>query len=569
MSSYRFPSRKKLGEILVQRGAITTEQMNEFLRLQKENRKPLGQLLVEHKVISVDELKGYLGEQLGIPHIWLRKGLVDPRIVYLVPREKAVQYQIVPMFRVRNVLTVACADPHQVFVFDDVSRMTGLKVQPVLCRVDDILEAIRECYKDEVNIDDAMISIGESEIEVVRSSQEKTIAEIAEMSEGSPVVNLTNMILLKAIRDGASDIHLEPQRNQFHVRVRIDGLLYDLMSPKVEMHPAVVSRLKVMAGLDIAERRIPQDGRIQVSLDGAIVDLRFSSLPGIHGEKIVLRILDQRRAILDINKLGFEEDTLASFKRLLKKPHGLVLVCGPTGSGKTTTLYSAISLLNTREKNVVTIEDPVEYQLAGINQNQVKEAIGLTFAKFLKHTLRQDPDIILVGEIRDRETAEIAIQASLTGHLVLSTLHTNDSVSAITRLLEMGIEPYLISSALVAVMSQRLVRGICPSCMTEYFPSSAVLKELGIEESKQARLWRGKGCSACYDSGHKGRTAIYELLEQDEGLQALTLSSPTVDALRRYTREKGLRTLKQDGYSKVLKGATTIEEVARAVTTGE
>ncbi len=569
MSSYRFPSRKKLGEILVQRGAITTEQMNEFLRLQKENRKPLGQLLVEHKVISVDELKGYLGEQLGIPHIWLRKGLVDPRIVHLVPREKAIQYQIVPMFKVRNVLTVACADPHQVFVFDDVSRMTGLKVQPVLCRVDDILEAIRECYKDEVNIDDAMISIGESEIEVVRSSQEKTIAEIAEMSEGSPVVNLTNMILLKAIRDGASDIHLEPQRNQFHVRVRIDGLLYDLMSPKVEMHPAVVSRLKVMAGLDIAERRIPQDGRIQVSLDGAIVDLRFSSLPGIHGEKIVLRILDQRRAILDINKLGFEEDTLASFKRLLKKPHGLVLVCGPTGSGKTTTLYSAISLLNTREKNVVTIEDPVEYQLPGINQNQVKEAIGLTFAKFLKHTLRQDPDIILVGEIRDRETAEIAIQASLTGHLVLSTLHTNDSVSAITRLLEMGIEPYLISSALVAVMSQRLVRGICPSCMTEYFPSSAVLKELGIEEGKQMRLWRGKGCSACYDSGHKGRTAIYELLEQDEGLQALTLSSPTVDALRAYTRQKGLRTLKQDGYSKVLKGATTIEEVARAVTTGE
>ena len=564
MTPHRLPVRRKLGEMLVRRGAITPEQMNELLRLQKENKKPLGQILVEHEVITPQELTEYLGEQLGIPHVWLRKGLVDPRIVSAVPKEIALRYQVIPMFRIRNVLTVATPDPHLVFVFDEIAKMTGLKVQPVLCRSDDILEAIRECYKDEASVEDVMASIDETGIEVVRGAEERAISEIAELAEGSPVVNLTNMILMKAIRDGASDIHLEPQSDQFLVRVRIDGLLYELMSPKMEMHPAITSRLKVMANLDIAERRIPQDGRIQVSLDGNVIDLRFSSLPGIHGEKVVLRILDQRKAILDINKLGCEEDMLTRFKLLLKRAHGLILACGPTGSGKTSTLYSAITLLNTKERNIVTIEDPVEYQLKGVNQNQTKEAIGLTFAKILKHTLRQDPDIILVGEIRDRETAEIAIQASLTGHLVLSTLHTNDSISTITRLVEMGVEPYLISSALIASLSQRLVRKTCPNCETSYFPPQAMLKELGIDENKQVRLSRGKGCQGCYDSGYKGRTAIYELLEMDEGLQALILTNPTTDVLRRYAKEKGYKTLKQDGYSKVLKGVTTIEEVARA-----
>jgi type IV pilus assembly protein PilB len=565
--TFRFPTRKKLGEILVRRGTITPEQMNEYLRMQKEVKKPLGELLVEQGVITSQELTGFLGEQLGIPHVWLRKGLVDPRIVNIVPKEKATQFQVVPMFRVRNILTLATADPHAIFVFDEIAKITGLKVQPVLCRSDDILEAIRECYNEEVSIDEVMTSMDEAAIEVVRPSSERAISEIAEMAEGSPVIKLTNMIMMKAIRDGASDIHLEPQVDQFRVRIRIDGLLYELMSPKPEMHPAIVSRLKVMANLDISERRIPQDGRIQVMLDGNTIDLRFSSLPSIHGEKVVLRILDQRKAILDINKLGFEEDILTRFKSLLKRPHGLFLVCGPTGSGKTSTLYSAISLLNTQEKNIVTIEDPVEYQLKGVNQNQVREAIGLTFAKFLKHTLRQDPDIILVGEIRDRETAEIAIQASLTGHLVLSTIHTNDSISVITRLLEMGIEPYLISSALLASMSQRLVRTICRDCETTYFPPDTVLKELGVDEGKQIKLSKGKGCASCYDSGYKGRTAIYELLEMDDGLQSLILGNPTTDALRRYTREKGFKTLKHDGYRKVLQGITTIEEVARAAST--
>ncbi|MGD8995953.1 MAG: ATPase, T2SS/T4P/T4SS family, partial [Syntrophobacterales bacterium] len=505
--------RKKIGEILVGKGFITADQLTEFLRTQKESSKPLGQLLLEEEILSPEELTTIIGEQLGIPHIWLRKGMIDPRIVHVLPKETALHFQVIPMFRVNNVLTLATSDPHAFFVFDEVSKITGLEVQPVLCRADDIIDAIHECYQKEVSIDDVLARMDESEIEVVSTAFEREISEIAEMAEESPVVNWTNMVLLRAIRDGASDIHIEPQAGKFQVRLRIDGVLYELMSPKLEMHPAVVSRLKVMANLDIAERRIPQDGRIQVQVEGRKVDLRFSSMPGIHGEKVVLRILDKSRAMLDINTLGFDPEVLERFKSLLKKPHGLIVVCGPTGSGKTTTLYSAMTMLNAPEKNLITIEDPVEYQLDRINQNQTKPAIGLSFAKFLKHALRQDPDIIMVGEIRDRETAEIAIQASLTGHLVLSTLHTNDSPSAITRLLEMGIEPYLISSSLLASLAQRLVRTICPECATDYFPPKEVLQELGCDGDKQMRLSRGKGCSECYDSGFKGRTGVYELFE--------------------------------------------------------
>ena len=555
--------RKRLGDMLISKNCITHEQLEEYLQIQKQTSKPLGRILVEEGVITEEELKLTLGEQLGIPHIWLRKGLVDPKIVHLLPKEKAALFKVIPMFRVNRVLTLATNDPNAVFAFDEVSKITRLDVQPVLCRADDINEAINTYYQMEVNIDEVMNSIDESEIEVVQTAPDREISELAEMAEGSPVINLANMILLKSIRDGASDIHIEPQQNRFRIRVRIDGMLYELMSPKIEMHPLVVSRLKIMANLDIAERRIPQDGRVQVSVDGRTVDLRFSSMPGIHGEKVVLRILDRSRAILDINKLGFAETVLEPFKLLARKSHGLILVCGPTGSGKTTTLYSAISMLNTIEKNIITIEDPVEYQLENINQNQVKESIGLTFSKFLKHALRQDPDIVLVGEIRDRETAEIAIQASLTGHLVLSTLHTNDSPSTITRLLEMGVEPYLLASSLMACLAQRLIRTICPECKTYYYPPKEVLKELGVEEDAVIRLSKGKGCPSCYDSGYKGRMGIIELLEVDEGLQTLILKNPSIDALKSHLGKKGYFTLQDSGYQKVLEGFTTIEEVKR------
>jgi len=555
--------RLRIGEILVQQGRLTPEQLAEFLRLQRESSKPLGQILMENQIISAEELKQILGTQLGIPHVWLRQGLVDPRVVHLVPKDKALRFKIIPMFRVNHVLTLATADPHAIFVFDEIAKITKLEVQPVSCRTDDILKAIDECYRQEVSMDEVMSSIEQADLEIIQTAPEREISEIAEMAEGSPVINLTNMILLRAIRDGASDIHIEPQAKEFRVRVRIDGVLYKLMSQKIEMHPAVVSRLKVMANLDISERRLPQDGRFQVQLDGRPIDLRFSSMPGIYGEKVVLRILDQIKAILDLNSLGFDSDILTRFKELLRRPYGLVLACGPTGSGKTTTLYSAITMLNTTEKNIITIEDPVEYQLNNINQNQVREAIGLDFARFLKHSLRQDPDIVMVGEIRDRETAEIAIQASLTGHLVLSTLHTNDSPSAITRLLEMNIEPYLISSSLLAVMAQRLIRTVCSECGTSYYAPLEVLKELGLDENEKVRLRRGKGCPQCYDSGFKGRSGIHELLEMDEGLKAMILDSPTVDRLQKYLRERGHLNLRQLGHKKVLEGVTTIEEVRR------
>jgi type IV pilus assembly protein PilB len=555
--------RKRLGDMLISKNHITHEQLEEYLQIQKQTSKPLGRILVEDGVITEEELKLTLGEQRGIPHIWLRKGRVDPKVVHLLPKEKAALFKVIPMFRVNRVLTLATNDPNAVFAFDEVSKITRLDVQPVLCRADDINEAINTYYQQEVNIDEVMNSIDESEIEVVQTAPDREISELAEMAEGSPVINLANMILLKSIRDGASDIHIEPQPGRFRIRVRIDGMLYELMSPKMEMHPLVVSRLKIMANLDIAERRIPQDGRVQVSVDGRTVDLRFSSMPGIHGEKVVLRILDRSRAILDINKLGFAETVLEPFKLLARKSHGLILVCGPTGSGKTTTLYSAITMLNTVEKNIITIEDPVEYQLENINQNQVKESIGLTFAKFLKHALRQDPDIVLVGEIRDRETAEIAIQASLTGHLVLSTLHTNDSPSTITRLLEMGVEPYLLSSSLMACLAQRLIRTICPECKTYYYPPKEIMEELGVEEDAVIRLSKGKGCPSCYDSGYKGRMGIIELLEVDEGLQTLILKNPSIDSLRNHLSNKGYFTLQDSGYQKVLEGFTTIEEVKR------
>jgi len=556
------PKRRKLGEIMVNQGRITPEELNMYLAQQKETCKPIGKIFFENNIITEEEMIRILGEQQGIPKVWLRKGLVDGKIVNVLSKEKALRYKVIPVFKVNNILTLATSDPNSIFVFDEVAKITNLVVQPVLCRTDDILDLIEEYYDGGVHADVDDIQL-DDDIQLVETATDTEINELAELADDSPVVNLTNKILLKAIRDGASDIHFEPQRNKFRILVRIDGILYDFMSPKIELHPPLISRLKIMAGLDISERRMPQDGRIQVRTDGRTVDLRFGSMPSIHGEKVVLRILDKSSAVLDLNMLGFKSEILSQFKSILRKPHGLILVCGPTGSGKTTTLYSAIMMLNCIEKNIITIEDPVEYQLDDINQNQIKDSIGLNFARFLKHALRQDPDIILVGEIRDRETAEIAIQASLTGHLVLSSLHTNDSPSAITRLLEMGVEPYLISSALLGCQAQRLVRKICPDCKTSYFPSKAELRELGFDDDQNIRLHKGKGCSSCYDSGFKGRFGLYELLPIDEGLQSVILEEPNVTAIKKHISGNGHQRLRELGYEKVIEGLTTIEEVRR------
>jgi type IV pilus assembly protein PilB len=564
---YSPPKRRKLGELLVRQGRLTPEDLNRYLALQKEQKIPLGQLLVDNEVLSHGELTHVLGEQLGIPHIWLRKGLIDPRIVHLLPQDKARRFQVVPMFQYDGKLVIAATDPNAVLIFDEVSRITGFEVLPVLCRADDINDAIIACYRDNVSMDDVMASAEEASIDLVQTHVEEEIGDLTRKVDGSPVINLANRILARAIRDGASDIHIEPHADRSVVRIRIDGLLYELMSSKIEMHQALVSRLKVMAKLDIAERRLPQDGRIQVRIDERTVDLRFSSMPGMLGEKVVMRILDKSQALLDLGKLGFDASVLDRFKTLLHNPHGLILTCGPTGSGKTTTLYASLASLNAREKNIVTIEDPVEYQFSNINQNQVREGVGLTFAKFIKHALRQDPDIIMVGEIRDRETAETAIQAALTGHLVLSTLHTNDSPTTITRLMEMGIEPYLVASALSASMTQRLLRTICSECRTTFYPPAEMIQELGLAEQGGLRLARGRGCPKCYDSGYRGRVGVYELLECDDDLRALIASRPTIDALRAHLRSINHISLIEEGYRKVREGLTTIEEVKSIVGT--
>ncbi len=559
--------KKRLGETLVELGLISDEQCQAALLIQRKTSKRLGQIVVEEKMITEDDLVDVLSKQLGYPHVWLRKGLIDPKIVDLIPKEKAKLYRVIPMFKVNNDLTIATADPQAVFVFDELSKLTKCNIKPILSRTSDILEAIDNYYDKDIQINDFLDELHGDEIQLVETNPDQDYQEISEMADGSPIINLTNLIILKAIKDRASDIHLEPDIGKFRVRYRIDGILYEVMTPKLEIYPAVISRLKIMAKLDIAERRMPQDGRIQVYVEGRSVDLRFSSLSGILGEKVVLRVLDKKGAVLDLNGLGFNGDTLVGFRNMLLKPFGLILVTGPTGSGKSTTLYSAINFLNSLEKNIVTIEDPVEYQLEIINQNQVNENIGLNFAKILKHTLRQDPDIVMVGEIRDKETAEIAIRASLTGHMVLSTLHTNDSASAITRLLDMGIPQYLIASSLVAVIAQRLVRSVCPECKTSYIPSSSLLEQLGLGDEKGLRLVKGKGCTSCYDSGFKGRIGIYELLEIDSELKALILENPSLEEIRAFQSKGSYSSLQLEGFSKAKEGLTTVSEVSRAVYT--
>ena len=558
--------KKKLGELLVELDLLSEEQLQAALMIHRKTAKRLGQIFVEENMISEDVLIEVLSKQLGYTHVWLRKGLIDPKIVKVIQKDKAKLYCVIPMFKVNNDLFIATADPQAVFVFDELSKLTKCNIHPILSRSSDILQAIDIYYDEEIMFDDFLEELNENELQLVAYSYDQAFQELDDMAEGSPIINLVNLIILKAIKDRASDIHIEPDRGIFRVRYRIDGILYEVMTPKPEVYPAVISRLKIMAKLDITERRMPQDGRIQVYLEGRTVDLRFSSLPGILSEKVVLRVLDKKNAVLDLNMLGFSGETLVGFRNLLQKPFGLILVTGPTGSGKSTTLYSAINYLNSIEKNIVTIEDPVEYQMEIINQNEVNDALGLSFAKILKHVLRQDPDIVMVGEIREKETAEIAIRASLTGHLVLSTLHTNDSASAISRLLDMGIPPYLISSSLAGVIAQRLIRTVCSECKTSYYPSPTLLEQLGWKDDKGIRLVKGKGCPTCYDSGYKGRVGIFEFMEVDTDLKALILENPSVEEIRTFNESK-YSTLKMEGHKKVKEGLTSVTEISRAVYT--
>ena len=556
--------RKRLGDILIARGLLTEEQLKEALVLQRDRDQRLGEIFIEQGWVSEQEVLRALSTQLSIPDIRLRPGLFDPAIADILKNRDIKRLKVFPLFKVNNELTLATINPQNVPCLREVEALTKCTVRPVLTREEDILGVADESTT-EISLETEFLSEVDDDFEVVEGVRPEDLDAIDETASGSPVINLVNSLIQRAVREGASDIHVEPFRDKSRVRFRIDGVLYEVMTLRPELHPALISRLKVMANLDISERRLPQDGRIQVVTQGRAVDLRFSSLPGLHGEKVVLRVLDKNQAILELDKLGMHANNLDNYKRLLGCGYGLVLVTGPTGSGKTTSLYAALNHLKSLESNIVTIEDPVEYQLDVINQNEVRTNIDLTFARILKHVLRQDPDIIMVGEIRERETAEIAVQSALTGHLVLSTLHTNDSIGAITRMIDMGIEPYLLSSALVGVVAQRLVRTICPSCKSTYIAPPELVEQFGWDPAQRHRLARGRGCEDCYDSGYKGRIAIHETLPMTHDLQSLIVTNPSRDQLADYLEAHHIDLLFDDGLHRVQEQLTTPEEVARVV----
>ena len=555
--------RKRIGEILVDKNLLLPEDLESALVRQEQSGRRLGQVLIDMGLVSHDEVMSAVSEQTGIPHIWLRKGLVDPKIVKILPKEKAQTYSVIPMFKVHNALTLGMADSSDLFAIDDVESLTGCTVQVVQCRKEDVETALREYYSEGMEMEDFLESFQASDVQVAETPHED-LRMVEAAAEGAHIINLVNLFLLNAIKEGASDIHIEPDTRTTRIRYRIDGALQESMTPRADLHAPIISRIKVMAKMDIAERRLPQDGRIRVVAEGQDVDLRVSSMPTVLGEKIVMRILDKAKLTLDINKIGFHRETLGEMKTLLRRPHGIILVTGPTGSGKTTTLYCGLTFINSIERNITTIEDPVEFQLPLINQVQTNEEQGLTFAKTLRSVLRQDPDVIMVGEIRDKDTAEVAIQAALTGHLVLATLHTNESAGAIARLVEMGIEPFMLTSSIIGVVAQRLVRTVCGDCRTTYFPPRELLDRIGWQ-GKNTSFVTGRGCEKCFDSGLRGRLGTFELLVMTDELRETVLRDPSMQAIRATSMRSGMRTMQDEAFRLVEDGKTSLEEVMRVV----
>src|SRR3954454_24847527 len=574
----------RIGELLLKEKRITPEQLQEALNYQRQNGGKLGFNLIKLGFVKDDEITALLSKQYGVPSISLNKFEIDPAVVKLVPAETAQRYQIIPLSRSGATLTIAMTDPTNVFAMDDIKFMTGYNVEPVVASETAVAEAIQKYYSQAIAttqsasaLDVATRALEEmpslsatDDVEVIEEFEEISAEMLARQGEEAPVIKLVNVILMSAIQKGASDIHIEPYEKELRVRYRVDGILYNVMQPPMKFRDAMTSRIKIMSRLDIAEKRLPQDGRIKVRFkdeSGAPkeIDFRVSCLPTLFGEKIVMRILDKDKLMLDMTKLGFESESLAKFESAIQRPWGMILVTGPTGSGKTNTLYSSISRINTSETNIMTAEDPVEFNLAGVNQVQVRENIGLNFAAALRSFLRQDPNIILVGEIRDFETAEIAVKAALTGHLVLSTLHTNDAPSTINRLMNMGIEPFLVASSVNLICAQRLVRRVCSVCATDHPHAPQALAEAGFtpEEARTVVPKRGAGCERCNQTGYKGRVGLYEVMEVTEELRELILVGASGLELRRKAVEEGMITLRGSGLRKVKDGVTTIEEVVR------
>jgi type IV pilus assembly protein PilB len=565
----------RLGEILLKESLITQDQLDKALEFQRSNGGKLGSCLTKMGFITDDDITGVLSRQYGVPSINLKYYEIDPIVIKLIPQDTALRYQVVPLSRVGSVLTIAMTDPTNVFAMDDIKFMTGFNVEPVVASESAIAEAITRFYggghSNQEELSNLMKDLvdEDQELELATDEQEMDATALERAAEEAPIIKLVNLILTDSLKRGASDIHVEPYENEMRVRFRVDGVLQTVMNPPLKLRDAMTSRMKIMAKLDIAEKRLPQDGRIMIKFkaDGKKkeLDFRVSTVPTLYGEKIVLRLLDKENLRLDMTKLGFEAESLKKFERNILKPYGMVLVTGPTGSGKTNTLYSSVSRLNQVDTNIMTAEDPVEFQLGGINQVQMKEQIGLNFAAALRAFLRQDPNIILVGEIRDFETAEIAVKAALTGHLVLSTLHTNDAPSTISRLMNMGIEPFLVATSVNLICAQRLVRRICSNCKEELEVPEQALIDAGYtpEEVKTTKIYHGKGCSTCNKGGYKGRTGLYEVMEVNDELRELILVGASALELKKKAIEQGMITLRRSGLIKVAAGMTTMEEVLR------
>ena len=556
----------RLGELLVREKLISLQQLRQAQDETRRSGQNLGYALAKLGYLSDGEMTNFLSAQYRVPAVNLDEYEIDPEVLKLVPQDVAEKHRIVPLSRAGSSLIVAMADPTNLHAIDDIKFLTAFNVEPVVASESAILAAIDRYYNVGPSYDEVMADFDEGEIAFGDEDDEVNLLELEKASEDAPVVRLVNMVLLNAIKKGASDIHIEPYEKKLRVRYRVDGVLMEEMSPPLKLRAAIVSRLKIMSSLDIAERRLPQDGRIKLKLGkGREMDFRVSVLPTIWGEKVVLRLLDKSNLQLDMTKLGFDQGPLDDFQWAINQPWGMVLVTGPTGSGKTTTLYSALSDLNKEGSNISTAEDPVEYNLAGINQVQMHEEIGLNFAMSLRSFLRQDPDILMVGEIRDFETAEIAVKAALTGHMVLSTLHTNDAPSTISRLLNMGVEPFLITASVNLVLAQRLARKVCKDCAQPQPVDAAVLLDLGFSEEMMARasVMKGAGCRTCNNSGYKGRVALYEVMRLSDSLREMVLQGASTAELKVAAIKQGMQTLRAAGCEKVAAGVTTPEEVLR------
>jgi len=554
--------RKRLGDLLIDTGWITQLQLENALETQKKSGKRLGKVLIDLNYVAEDAMIQVLEFQLGVPHVNLSNMCIMPAVAALIPVALAERHQIIPIKKSGKKITLAMVDPTNFFAIDDVRMVSGFDVEAVIATEKDVLQAIRESYGVQDLVDKAVNQMRPDETQVSTTMQ---------TADDAPIISLVNSFISQAIKDVASDIHIEPQEKALRVRFRIDGMLREIGSFPRDIHAAIVARIKIISEMDIAEKRIPQDGRIKVREAGRDVDVRVSTLPTIMGEKVVMRLLDQKAVILDINKLGFSPGNKAIYQKLYSQSYGMILVTGPTGSGKTTTLYSTLTTVNSPSKNIITLEDPVEYRLAGINQVQVNPKTGLTFANGLRSMLRQDPNIVLIGEIRDGETADIAIRAALTGHLVFSTLHTNDAAGAITRLLDMNVEPFLVASSVLGVVAQRLVRVVCQECKTGYQPEPDSLERIfvGALPNEALTLYRGIGCSRCSNNGYRGRMAIHEVMPITAKLREAINRKASSDEISSIAISQGMVTMRQDGIQKALAGLTDIQEVMRVAYAGD